>query len=328
MTLGELLHSRALENPAKTVLFCEDRTISLEELDKSTSRLARWFLDEGLQSGDRVAIHWSNRIETVQLFFGLWKAGLIAVPVNVRLKAPEISYILEHSEARMCFSEPTLAQLAAEAGAGSVLSGLPRLESGDAALPEINPDQPAVILYTSGTTARPKGAIHTHRTLLENSRLMVAAVPLDSCDRTLVATQMMHAVGLYMDLLPAIHSRGSAVLLPMFEAAAVLDAIERFRCSYFTILPALLHTAAEEQARNPRDVGSLTKLLAGGDTVPVSLQERVRILLGVEVREGYGMTEERLTEGLQAPDYAWEIGGIDVPGIAGELPYLIGRPIL
>src|ERR1035438_8360553 len=57
------------------------------------------------------------------------------------------------------------------------------------------------------------------------------------------------------------------------------------------ILPALLHTAAEEQARNPRDVGSLTKLLAGGDTVPVSLQERVRILLGVEVREGYGMTE-------------------------------------
>jgi acyl-CoA synthetase (AMP-forming)/AMP-acid ligase II len=75
-------------------------------------------------------------------------------------------------------------------------------------------------------------------------------------------------------------------------------------------------------------VGSLTKLLAGGDTVPVSLQERVRILLGVEVREGYGMTEERLTEGLQAPDYAWEIGGIDVPGIAGELPYLIGRPIL
>lgn len=291
MTLGELLHSRALENPAKTVLFCEDRTMSLEELDKSTSRLARWFLDEGLQPGDRVAIHWSNRIETVQLFFGLWKAGLIAVPVNIRLKAPEISYILEHSEARMCFSEPTLAQLAAEAGAGSVLSGLPRLESGDAALPEVNPDQPAVILYTSGTTARPKGAIHTHRTLLENTRLMVAAVPLDSCDRTLVATQMMHAVGLYMDLLPAIHSRGSAVLLPVFEAAAVLDAIERFRCSYFTILPALLHTAAEEQARNPRDVGSLTKLLAGGDTVPVSLQERVRILLGVEVREGYGMTE-------------------------------------
>jgi long-chain acyl-CoA synthetase len=237
MTLGELLHSRALENPAKTVLFCEDRTMSLEELDKSTSRLARWFLDEGLQPGDRVAIHWSNRIETVQLFFGLWKAGLIAVPVNIRLKAPEISYILEHSEARMCFSEPTLAQLAAEAGAGSVLSGLPRLESGDAALPEVNPDQPAVILYTSGTTARPKGAIHTHRTLLENSRLMVAAVPLDSCDRTLVATQMMHAVGLYMDLLPAIHSRGSAVLLPVFEAAAVLDAIERFRCSYFTILP-------------------------------------------------------------------------------------------
>src|SRR5579862_8506570 len=114
MTLAELLHSRSIETPAKTVLFCDDRTISWEELDMSTSRLAGWFLDQGLRSGDRVAIHWSNHIETVQLFFGLWKAGLIAVPINTRFKPAEISYVLEHSQARMCFSEPALAPLATE----------------------------------------------------------------------------------------------------------------------------------------------------------------------------------------------------------------------
>src|ERR1022692_229766 len=145
MTLGDLLHSRALESPAKTVLFCEDRTMSLEELDKSTSRLARWFLDEGLQPGDRVAIHWSNRIETVQLFFGLWKAGLIAVPVNMRLKAPEVSYILEHSESRMCFSEPALAALAGTAAC--IFPELLNLEAGDGTLPKVDPDQSAVVMY-------------------------------------------------------------------------------------------------------------------------------------------------------------------------------------
>jgi long-chain acyl-CoA synthetase len=76
--------------------------MSLEELDQSTSGLARWFLDRGLRAGDRVAIHWSNRIEAVQLLFSVWKAGLIAVPVNTRLKTAEIAYILEHSGARMC----------------------------------------------------------------------------------------------------------------------------------------------------------------------------------------------------------------------------------
>ena len=265
--------------------------MSWEELDRSTSRLAGWFLDQGLRSGDRVAIHWSNRIETVQLFFGLWKAGLIAVPINTRLKPPEISYILDHSQARMCFSEPALAPLAAEAGAGNVLSELPSLEPADVALPEVDPDQPAVILYTSGTTARPKGAIHTHRTLIENSRLVVAAFHLGAGDATLVMTSMMHAVGLYLDLLPAILSGGSATLLPAFEPAAVLDAIERFRCTYTVALPALMHAIAEEQALKPRDVGSLTVLWAGGDSVPVSLQARVQGLFGLALREGYGMTE-------------------------------------
>src|ERR1035441_8957789 len=141
MTLGELLHSRSTDNPAKTVLFCGDQTMSWEELDTSTSRLAGWFLDQGLRSGDRVAIHWSNHIETVQLFFGLFKAGLIAAPINIRLKPPEISYILEHSQARMCFSEPALAPLATEAGAGSNLCEMPRLEPRDVALPEVDPDQ-------------------------------------------------------------------------------------------------------------------------------------------------------------------------------------------
>jgi acyl-CoA synthetase (AMP-forming)/AMP-acid ligase II len=265
--------------------------MSLQELDSSSSRLAQWLIDQGLEQGDRVAVHWSNRMEAVQLFFAIWKAGLIAVPVNVRLKPAEIAFILEHSGSRLCFSEPALSALAREGGSVPVLSELPVPLPDNTVVREVDPDQTAAILYTSGTTAHPKGVVHTHRTLLENVKLLAAAAPVDDADTTLVATPLMHAVGLYVALLPTIYAGGSVVLLPAFHPAATLDAIERFRCSYVPILPALMHAVAEEQARKPRDVGSLAKLIGGGDTVPVSLQQRVQSLFGVTMREAYGMTE-------------------------------------
>jgi long-chain acyl-CoA synthetase len=290
MTLGELLHMRTIGNPEGTVLYCEDQTMSWEELDQSTTRLAGWFLDQGLQAGDRVAIHWSNRIASVQLFFGLWKAGVIAVPVNSRLKPAEISYILAHSQARMCFSEPALAPLAAEAGAERLFSVLPSLGSSDVALPEIDPDQPAAFMYTSGTTARPKGVTHTHRTLINTGELVASAANLDSCDTTLVMTPIMHLSGLACSL-SAIVTSGSAVLLPAFQPAAVLDTVERFGCACTGGVPAMMHAIAEEQSRKPRNMGSLATFFAFGDRVPVSLQERVQDLLGVAPQVVYGLTE-------------------------------------
>ena len=309
MTLGELLHSRSTDNPSKTVLYCGEQTMSWEDLDRSTTRLAGWFLDQGLRSGDRVAIHWSNHIETVQLFFGLWKAGLIAVPINVRLKPPEISYILDHSQARMCFSEPALAQ-------SGDLRELPRLEPAEVALPEVDPDQPAVILYTSGTTARPKGVTHTHRTLIESGRLVASFH--GGGDGTLVMTQMAHVSGLYYTL-AAIYSGGSAVLLPAFQPAAVLDAIERFRCIYTFALPAMVHAIAEEQARKPRDATSLRALSSGGDSVPVSLQERVQDLFGVALQELHGMTEAAVL--IWNPKSAIRPGslGVVMPGVDARI---------
>src|ERR1700682_1220979 len=111
MNLGDLLHTSATQNPQKAALIFGNEAVAYEQLDQSTTRLARWFLREGLQPGDRVAVHWSNSIEVVTLFFACFKAGLIAVPVNIRMKAPEIAYILMHSKSAMCFSQPELAPL-------------------------------------------------------------------------------------------------------------------------------------------------------------------------------------------------------------------------
>ena len=293
MTLVDLLHHHAEWQPGKAAVLTAEHSITYAELDASVTCLARHFRDRGLRPGDRVAVHWSNSIEAAQLLLAALRTGLVAVPVNLRLKAAEIAYIFEHSAARICFSEPALVALAEEACRGGVLeivSQMPPLTTLPALLPEVDPKQPALILYTSGTTARPKGVTHTHRTLLETARLLTPD-PVGHGDTLLVITQMMHVSGLSVGLLPALHQGATAVLLRTFNSAAVLDFIERFHCTFTLALPVMLRLVVEEQARSPRNVSSLRNVLAAGDTVPVELQRRFHDLFGIEVREAYGMTE-------------------------------------
>src|SRR5579862_1956852 len=114
MNLGRMLRESAVRSPHKPAVICREQIVSYEELDRSTDALAGWLLGQGLETGDRVAIHWCNSVEVVKLYFACFKAGLIAVPVNNRLKAPEIAYILQHSGSRLCFSQPELAPLCEE----------------------------------------------------------------------------------------------------------------------------------------------------------------------------------------------------------------------
>src|SRR6516225_4739563 len=114
MTLGEMLHLSAVKHPGKAALVCGERSISYKALDEATDTLALWLLQQDLHPGDRVGIHWTNSLETVTLYFACFKSGLIAVPINNRLKAPEIGYILGHSKAKLCFSQPELAPLSEE----------------------------------------------------------------------------------------------------------------------------------------------------------------------------------------------------------------------
>src|SRR4051812_25225210 len=120
------LRRHALQQPGGTALICGDRTITWGALDQSSTGLAHWFLDQGLKPGDRVAACSLNSIELMQVYLGLFKAGLIAVPINTRLKPEEIHYILGHAGCRMAFCEPGFTALLEQAGAAiPVVSVLP-----------------------------------------------------------------------------------------------------------------------------------------------------------------------------------------------------------
>lgn len=297
MNLGELLRGCAAEYPDTIALYCGDRTISYAELNDSTEKLAGWLLRQGLKPGDRVAMQWPNAIETVQLYFAVFKAGLIAVPVNLRLKPAEIAWVAENSGAAIWFGHPMPAAAARAAGI-EVHETLPDLSTlPDAGLlPPMDPSGPAAIIYTSGSTGKPKGAVHTHLSLSAAARISTDSL-VDSYlqfegfrERALMMTPIMHVSGMYV-VLAAMWVGHSCVLLPMFEPAAALDAIERYQCTTTLALPVLMQMLIEEQLKKARDLRSLKVVFAGGDSVPVSLQNRVREVMGVEMLEGLAQTE-------------------------------------
>lgn len=287
MLLNELLTQCAQRHPAKPAVITSERSITYGELDGAVNCMARHLVDRGLERGDRVAVHWHNSIEHVVLMMGIWRAGMVVVPINPRMKSAEIAYVLEHSGARLCFSEPALAGLVSGV---EVTSELPELSGSSEVLSAPDADAPAMILYTSGTTARPKGVVHTQRSLFEGSRALTGVVA-GLNERPLAISQLSHIAALSCVFLPGLMEGASVVLLRVFEAGAALDAVERFGCTYLFSLPASLQLMAEQEAERPREVSSLKAIGAGGDTVSMALQRRIREQFHVEAQEGFGMTE-------------------------------------
>lgn len=326
MTLIDVLRSHAATRPDKAAVYCRDRAITFAELDASTDRLAQWLLDNGLENGDRVALFWPNSIELVQLFFAVFKAGLIAVPVNVRLKAPEVAYILEHSKSKLCFVHPAVAQAAPQVDPATVRNALPTLAEPLAAertLPQPMADRVAAVLHTSGTTARPKGVTHTHGSLFHTAAAISTLVSED--DVGVAPMQILHAAALNGIFLPCFYKGATTALLPIFDPGEMLETIERRRATFLICLPALLQLALQEQARSPRDVSSLHTVLAGGDSVSLALQHKTAELFGQPLREIYGMTEALPICGVPptggppgAMGQAWPDIGVRIVSSSGE----------
>ncbi|MDE3105473.1 MAG: AMP-binding protein [Acidobacteriota bacterium] len=287
MLLNEVLTQHAQRHPAKVAVIAGDRQMTFAQLDDAVECMAHSLLHRGLRHGDRIAIHSYNSIEMLVLILGAFRAGLIAVPMNPRMKAPEVAYILQHSGARICFSDPELVALAPGAEA---IGALPVARQTSAPLPLVSPDDPAILLYTSGTTARPKGVIHTQRTLFEGSSRVLAGT-LTADDIVLATTQLAHVSCLMCWYFPGLIQGASVVMLRSFDPAAALDLIDRHGCTYWGGLPAGLQQIVEEQFAHPRNVSTVRTIVSGGDSLPVAVQRRILELFHVEVRELCGMTE-------------------------------------
>ena len=321
MLIWNQLKIQAAAQPDKRALICGNTTRTYAQFAAKVEHVAQAWLGKGLQPGDRIALHMRNSIELATCYYACFAAGFVAVPVNTRLTPEEISYVLDHSGAKAYLAHHDL-QIPTSVPSWE-LDMDARAQGAKCPLPVPNPDDPALLLYTSGTTARPKGVSHTQGTIAGNASYM-DAWGLRPDDHTLLFTAMVHATGSIMLLMSSLWIGAMVTIVPVFDAATVLDAWEQSGATFHMGLPTMIRALLAEQRSRPRNITTGRSAICGGDTVPIPLQLEYAAAFGHPLIEGFGMTEGLPTL-VNHPDnnrpgsMGRPIGDVEIRVVDGEL---------
>ncbi|MDP9792358.1 fatty-acyl-CoA synthase [Catenuloplanes nepalensis] len=320
--LGTWPARRAAISPGRVALVHAGHATTYAELAVRVDRLARRMRAAGVQPGDRVAYLGPNHPTFVETMFATYAAGGIFVPLNVRLAAPEIDYMLGHSGARLLIHAPECAPVvrACPRVSGLIAVALADydtwLASGDAGGPpeaEVAPDDPACILYTSGTTGRPKGAVLTHGNVVWNTFNLLVGVDVAGDEVTLLSAPLFHVAALHQCLLPTILKGGCGVIMPAWDVDGAYDLIARHRVTWMFGVTAMYAALASSPRWPDADLTSIRRLLIGGSAVPEALV-RAYQRRGLIFCQGYGMTETAPgATFLEAPEAATRPGSAGPP---------------
>ena len=299
--IGSWPARRARMNPASVALSTEQEELTYAELTARVERTAQRLRDLGVSPGDRVAYLGPNSIDTWVCFFATARAGGIFVSLNIRLAAPEIGYMLGDSGSKVLVHGPECAELAANAGptthgvahvvAAADLRPSAALEAAPVAIPEpVEMDDPVLILYTSGTTGRPKGAVLTHGNITWNTVNQLAHVDVLSTDVALCVAPLFHVTGLGQVSMPTLLKGGTVVVVPKFDAGSFLALIARRRATGFAAVPTMLQMMCEHPDWESADLSSLRYVVYGGSSITEKVAQ-AWLSRGVTLQQGYGMTE-------------------------------------
>jgi long-chain acyl-CoA synthetase len=309
MAIADHLQTITRRFSDRTALIAGDRTWTWREIDESSSRIAGWLTAHGVQPGDRVALHLANLPELVLAYYGAFKAGAVCVPLNNRFAPAEIRFALEHSASRLVISQPELF-----ASVDAVRREVPSLQhvvlTGTTTRPtdvrgfdeltdianrptciSVPESKPAAILYTSGTTSRPKGVTHTHFTLSATVDWHAGHIKLQSDDVICIVPPMCHILGFATQLIAGVYV-GATLLLPADNSpVSILTAIQKHHATRLAGLPVMYQSLVNAPGAEGYQITSLRTCIAGGDAVPIALQQQFLQTFGVTLLEGCGMTE-------------------------------------
>ena len=316
--IGSWLRRRRPKSGTKTALIAGDTEASYEQIAERANRLANALRDRGVAKGDRVAYLGENHPAFLETLFACGTLGAIFVPLNTRLAPPEIQFQLQDCGARALVHAQSLSELATHGAVGTAVERFVVVEARDgspaaagnpsrsalvedfeavvASGADLSIDEPvalddaAVILYTSGTTGRPKGALLTHGNITWNCINVIVDFDFSSADVALMISPMFHVASLTMGVLPTILKGGTVILEPKFDTRRTLELIERHRATTISGVPTTYQLLAEDPAWDSTDLSSLNKLTCGGSAVPMRVLEAYEAR-GLRFSNGYGMTE-------------------------------------
>jgi fatty-acyl-CoA synthase len=286
-TVDDVARRSARRTPKRVALRFADRVWTYRELDDAVSRAAGVLLELGLAKGDRVAAYGTNSDAYVIAFLGASRAGLVHVPLNYNLTGDELSYLLEQSGSRAVLTDPKLAGrldalatrpehvLALRDAEGSLLA---RVTSGP--VPEIDVDVAETdlvqLLYTSGTTSRPKGAMMTHRALVHEYVSCILAMGCHATDEPLHPMPLYHSAGMHVLMLPYLSVGATNHLMETPDVPEILRRIEADGIGALFLAPTVWVPLSNHPDFATRDLSSLRKAFYGASIMPQPVLERLQ----------------------------------------------------
>lgn len=341
-TLDAFLAQAVAASPERPLVLTDDATWSYAEVAERAERYARGLRAQGVGPGDRVALVMANHPEFVPLAFAVWRLGASAIPVNFSFRAEELAYVVSQSACRVLVTMTTFRDLDYPAMLDAVAPGweaghperFPDLaavvtfgpsgrdgvltldelarrgaEDGAALPPSVaDPHEPAVVMYTSGTTGLPKGVLQSHDNLLRCAYGSAYHRAYEDGRRVLFALPLYHAFALVEGLLAAMWVGGAVVPQLVFDPVATFSAVARHRPSEALFVPTMSVALVEHPAAADHDLSSLVAVLSGAAPTPVRVWQQLKDVFGLEeVFTGYGMTELSASTTITAPDAPLEV---------------------
>jgi fatty-acyl-CoA synthase len=312
MHAADLLSSRARLTPDREALLDQNtgQRYSYTQLNQRANRAANFLRHQlNVQKGDRVSILAQNCLAYVDLVYGLAKIGAIFAPLNWRLTARELAYIVGDCQPRVLICSQDYASVLEELrphlsvehyislegasipGAMSYEDGLDQASPLEPDLPPLNGDDPYCILYTSGTTGRPKGAVLPHRQVIWNAINTVISWGLSEHDVSPILTPMFHSGGLFVFLVPLHYAGGRIILTRNFDVEQSLATIQAEKCTVILGVPTMFQMWMNSPHFERADFSFVHFFISGGAPCPIPLIKAWQNAKQVVLRQGYGLTE-------------------------------------
>ena len=322
--LASLLTESAARSPEAPAIRLGDFELTYGRLDDAGARLATLLRERGVEPGDRVGVMLPNVPQFPVAYYGVLRAGATVVPMNVLLKRREIAFYLEDSGAKLLLAWHGFC---AEARGGAEDAGAELIEVEPAAfaelvagaerasgLAEVADDDTAVILYTSGTTGKPKGAELTHANLLTNADVsMRTTSEIQAGDVVFGGLPLFHSFGQTVAMNASLKIGACLTLVPKFNPGEALETIERDKVTHFYGVPTMFGALLHHPERERFDTSSLRTCITGGASMPVEVLRGFEEVFGCIVLEGYGLSETSPVASSNHPDKERKPGSIGTP---------------
>ncbi len=311
------------------------RAFDYRALEERCARCVAWLRDAGVARGDRVAILLANRAAFIEVVFAAARLGAIALPINTRLAPPELRQIFDDAEPRVLLYEAELGERVARACSGMAevplqiaVGATPdayeatlAAHAPDFSIAPVSPGDPMILMYTSGTTGAPKGALLPHRKTLANSQNAQLYFDCSSRDRVLIVVPLFHSFGLQILAIPALYVGASLVLQRHFDAAALWQAVAEHGVTFFGGVPTMFREllgALDARRDRAELVAKLRFAFTAGAAIPVELIHAFEAR-GLLLKQGFGQTETSILCCLDARDAIRKAGSVGKPVFHAEL---------